>query len=194
MLGTRRHLTGFHCNGNFTSHKPRPRQRPRQRKRSLRRDGQCHGAYRLVDRGGSTQPTQAHRPGPPKPASLLVSCWPMIDPADDLTRPLPVASTCPIRMQFAAPDRLHTVVLMQDLFEQWVLIQGWAGPGAVQWPLRRQVAAVRQPGCRHRGAAGHRAALPEAGLHADRRINRGRHRAIQGTGRQGSGAAVHRLR
>jgi hypothetical protein len=51
----------------------------------------------------------------------------MIDPADDLTRPLPVASTCPIRMQFAAPDRLHTVLLMQDLFEQWVLIQGWAG-------------------------------------------------------------------
>ena len=30
-------------------------------------------------------------------------------------------------MQFAAPDRLHTVLLMQDLFEQWVLIQGWAG-------------------------------------------------------------------
>lgn len=51
----------------------------------------------------------------------------MIDPADDLTRPLPVASPCPIRMQFAAPDRLHTVVLMQDLLEQWVLIQGWAG-------------------------------------------------------------------
>ncbi len=51
----------------------------------------------------------------------------MIDPADDLTRPLPVASTCPIRMQFAASDRLHTVLLMQDLFEQWVLIQGWAG-------------------------------------------------------------------
>ena len=51
----------------------------------------------------------------------------MIDPADDLTRPLPVASACPIRMQFAAPDRLHTVVLMQDLLEQWVLLQGWAG-------------------------------------------------------------------
>lgn len=30
-------------------------------------------------------------------------------------------------MQFAAPDRLHTVLLMQDLLEQWVLIQGWAG-------------------------------------------------------------------
>jgi hypothetical protein len=51
----------------------------------------------------------------------------MIDPADDLTRPLPVASPCPIRMQFAAPDRLHTVLLMQDLFEQWILIHGWAG-------------------------------------------------------------------
>ena len=51
----------------------------------------------------------------------------MIDPADDVTRPLPVASPCPIRMQFAAPDRLHTVLLMQDLLEQWVLIQGWSG-------------------------------------------------------------------
>lgn len=51
----------------------------------------------------------------------------MIDPADELTRPLPVASPCPIRMQFAAPDRLHTVLLMQDLFDQWVLIHGWAG-------------------------------------------------------------------
>ena len=51
----------------------------------------------------------------------------MIDPADDLTHPLPVASPCPIRMQFAAPDRLHTVLLMQDLLDQWVLIQGWAG-------------------------------------------------------------------
>jgi hypothetical protein len=30
-------------------------------------------------------------------------------------------------MQFAAPDRLHTVLLMQDLFEQWILIHGWAG-------------------------------------------------------------------
>jgi hypothetical protein len=30
-------------------------------------------------------------------------------------------------MQFAGHDRLHTVVLMQDLFEQWIIIQGWAG-------------------------------------------------------------------
>ena len=51
----------------------------------------------------------------------------MIDPADDLTRPLPVASPCPIRMQFAAPDRLHTALLMQDLFDQWILVHGWAG-------------------------------------------------------------------
>jgi len=51
----------------------------------------------------------------------------MIDPVDDLTRQLPVATACPIRMQFAAPDRVHTVVLMQDLFEQWIIIQGWAG-------------------------------------------------------------------
>jgi hypothetical protein len=51
----------------------------------------------------------------------------MIDPVDDLTRPLPVATACPIRMQFIAPDRVHTVVLMQDLFEQWIIIQAWAG-------------------------------------------------------------------
>lgn len=51
----------------------------------------------------------------------------MIDPVDSVTRPLPVATATPIRMQFSGPDRLHTVVLMQDLFEQWIIIQGWAG-------------------------------------------------------------------
>src|SRR4051812_10524010 len=102
------------------------RQRQQQLQRSLRGQGQLqrtHGTIvwqqaldrQYVDRAGSTRPTGAQTPGPPNPASLLVSCWPMIDPADDLTRPLPVASPCPIRMQFAAPDRLHTVVLMQDL-------------------------------------------------------------------------------
>lgn len=52
----------------------------------------------------------------------------MIDPVDDVTRPLPVATDSPIRLQFAAPDeRIHTVILMQDLFRQWVIMQTWAG-------------------------------------------------------------------
>ena len=52
----------------------------------------------------------------------------MIDPVDDVTRPLPVATESPIRLQFAAPDeRIHTVVLMQDLFQQWVILQTWGG-------------------------------------------------------------------
>ena len=52
---------------------------------------------------------------------------PMIDPVDDVTRPLPVATTSPIRLQFASPEGLQTVVLMQDLLEHWMLIQTWAG-------------------------------------------------------------------
>lgn len=51
----------------------------------------------------------------------------MIDPVDQVTRPLPVATASPIRMQFSGDERVHTVVLMQDLFEQWIIIQGWAG-------------------------------------------------------------------
>jgi hypothetical protein len=57
---------------------------------------------------------------------------PMIDPVDDLTRPLPVATACPIRMQFSSPERIHTVVLMQDLFEQWIIVQAWGGKNATR--------------------------------------------------------------
>lgn len=84
----------------------------------------------------------------------------MIDPVDDLTRPLPVDTACPIRMQFAEPDRLHTVVLMQDLFEQWVIIQGWAGRAGRRgrcsgksWPidsLEAGIAALKDIAQRHR--------------------------------------------
>ncbi len=51
----------------------------------------------------------------------------MIDPIDDVTRPLPVATECPIRLQFSSPERIHTVILMQDLFKQWVILQAWSG-------------------------------------------------------------------
>ena len=52
----------------------------------------------------------------------------MIDPVDDVTQPLPVATECPIRLRFTSPDdRLYTVILMQDLFKQWVIIQAWVG-------------------------------------------------------------------
>jgi hypothetical protein len=52
----------------------------------------------------------------------------MIDPVDIVTQPLPVATECPIRLQFTSPDeRIYTVILMQDLFKQWVIIQAWGG-------------------------------------------------------------------
>jgi hypothetical protein len=51
----------------------------------------------------------------------------MIDPVDNVTQPLPVATECPIRLQFTSPERTHTVILMQDLFKQWVILQAWSG-------------------------------------------------------------------
>jgi hypothetical protein len=77
-----------------------------------------HGAFK--------QPAcSAGRYKTPSAAGIMLAT--MIDPVDQVTRPLPVATASPIRMQFSGPDRLHTVVLMQDLFEQWIIIQGWAG-------------------------------------------------------------------
>lgn len=51
----------------------------------------------------------------------------MIDPVDDLTQSLPVASESPIRLRFSSPERVVTVILMQDLFKQWVILQAWGG-------------------------------------------------------------------
>ncbi len=51
----------------------------------------------------------------------------MIDPVDDVTGDLPVATESPIRLQFSSPEKLHTVLLMKDLFDQWVILQTWSG-------------------------------------------------------------------
>lgn len=51
----------------------------------------------------------------------------MIDPIDDVTRPLPVATDSPIRLQYASEERTYTVILMQDLFKQWMILQAWSG-------------------------------------------------------------------
>jgi hypothetical protein len=51
----------------------------------------------------------------------------MIDPVDDVTGNLPVATESPIRLQFSSPEKLHTVLLMKDLFDQWVILQSWSG-------------------------------------------------------------------
>jgi len=51
----------------------------------------------------------------------------MIDPIDDVTGHLPVATESPIRLQFASPEKLHTVLLMKDLLDQWVVLQTWSG-------------------------------------------------------------------
>lgn len=51
----------------------------------------------------------------------------MIDPLDNVTRPLPVTTASPIRLRFASADRHYTVVLTQDLFSSWIVIQSWGG-------------------------------------------------------------------
>lgn len=56
----------------------------------------------------------------------------MIDPVDDVTGDLPVATESPIRLQFSSPEKLHTVLLMKDLFDQWVILQTWSGKQAAR--------------------------------------------------------------
>ena len=56
-------------------------------------------------------------------AGIIVS---MIDPVDEVTQSLPVATECPIRLRFSSADRVYTVILMQDLFQQWVILQAWS--------------------------------------------------------------------
>lgn len=51
----------------------------------------------------------------------------MIDPADTVTQPLPVTTDTPIRMRFASEDRCYTVLLTQDLFGTWTVVQSWNG-------------------------------------------------------------------
>ena len=51
----------------------------------------------------------------------------MIDPVDDVTGNLPVATESPIRLQFSSREKLHTVLLTKDLFDQWVILQTWSG-------------------------------------------------------------------
>ncbi len=50
----------------------------------------------------------------------------MIDPSDDVTLPLPVATNTPIAMHFMSEHRLYRMVLMRDLFGDWVLMQSWS--------------------------------------------------------------------
>jgi hypothetical protein len=49
----------------------------------------------------------------------------MIDPADTRTKPLPQAT----RLRFESPTRIYNAMLLQDLFEQWMVIQSWGGKG-----------------------------------------------------------------
>ena len=56
----------------------------------------------------------------------------MIDPVDDVTGDLAVATESPIRLQFSSPEKLHTVLLMKDLFDQWVILQTWSGKRAAR--------------------------------------------------------------
>lgn len=47
----------------------------------------------------------------------------MIDPADSITRTLPQ----PTRICFASESRTYTVVLDQDLLQDWTVTQSWGG-------------------------------------------------------------------
>jgi predicted DNA-binding WGR domain protein len=51
----------------------------------------------------------------------------MKDQVDNVTHSLPVTTECPIRLQFSSPERTYTILLMQDLFKQWVIMQTWSG-------------------------------------------------------------------
>jgi hypothetical protein len=53
----------------------------------------------------------------------------MIDPEDAVTLGLPVNVPHPIRVQFASADRIYTLMLTQDLFEDWHVMQSWGGKG-----------------------------------------------------------------
>lgn len=49
----------------------------------------------------------------------------MVDPEDVVTQPLPQAT----RLRFASAARIYSVVLCQDMFDQWMVIQSWGGKG-----------------------------------------------------------------
>lgn len=51
----------------------------------------------------------------------------MIDPIDTVTQPLPVTTESPIHMRFASKERAYTVLLTQDLFSTWTVVQSWSG-------------------------------------------------------------------
>lgn len=49
----------------------------------------------------------------------------MIDPVDINTRSLPVIM--PIVFYFQSPDRCYRAELVQDLFQDWVVVLSWSG-------------------------------------------------------------------
>ncbi len=51
----------------------------------------------------------------------------MIDPLDQVTLPLPVATDTPVRRHFVSRERAYSVMLTQDLFGDWVVMLAWCG-------------------------------------------------------------------
>lgn len=47
----------------------------------------------------------------------------MIDPSDSVTRSIPH----PVRLDFASDNRIYSVALDRDLFDQWSVTRSWAG-------------------------------------------------------------------
>jgi hypothetical protein len=55
----------------------------------------------------------------------------MIDPVDrntlDLAVTVPTPVPTPLRMAFQTNERHYTLLLIQDLFDQWIVVRSWSG-------------------------------------------------------------------
>ena len=51
----------------------------------------------------------------------------MIDPADSATLRLSVSTDTPVRRHFISAERAYSVMLTQDLFGDWIVMQAWSG-------------------------------------------------------------------
>ena len=70
----------------------------------------------------------------------------MIDSADTLTKMLDVTTDTPIRLCFKSANRMYVVALVQDLFQDWVLMQSWGGRFSQRGGGKIHAVATREEG------------------------------------------------
>lgn len=68
----------------------------------------------------------------------------MLDPADNLTLPLPV--TAPTRLRFVSPTRIYIALLTVDLLGDWIVTQAWCGRDSNRGGGRTTVVASEEKG------------------------------------------------